>query len=155
MRKQFHAKLTLTIAALILMTSNVLADDGHAADSNEVKYRHAVMEAMSNQFAALAMVFTNRVKRPQDLQVHAAALAKTATIAGELFPAGSEGGDALPIIWQEPDKFAAAAQKLVDASAALAAATEGGDRATIAKAFKTAGGACKGCHERYKEEEED
>jgi cytochrome c556 len=153
MRKQFCTTLTLALAAL-LITGNVLADDGHAADSNEVKYRHAVMEAMGNQFGALAMVFTNRVKRPQDLKVHAAALATTATIAGDLFPAGSEGGDALPIIWQEPDKFAAAAQQLVDASAALAAASEGDDRAAIAKAFKSAGSACKGCHERYKEDDD-
>jgi cytochrome c556 len=153
MHKRFCTSLTLALAALILITGNVQADE-LAADSNEVKYRKAVMTAMGNQFGALAMVFTNRVKRPQDLQVHAAALATTATITGELFPTGSEGGEALPIIWEEADKFSAAAQQLVDASAALAAATESDDRGAIAKAFKTAGSACKGCHERYKEEDD-
>ena len=155
MRKQFCTMLTLALTALLLTTGHALADDGQAADSNEVKYRHAVMEAMGSQFGALAMVFTNRVKRPEDIKVHAAALATTASIVGDLFPAGSEGGEALPIIWQEPDKFAAAAQQLVDASAALAAASEGDDRAAIAKAFKAAGSTCKGCHERYKEEEDE
>jgi cytochrome c556 len=151
MLKNFCATFTLILITPILFFGSALAAE---KDSNEVKYRQATMQAMGSQFGALAMVFTKRVARPQDLQVHAEALAVTATIAGELFPDGSEGGKALPAIWQEPDEFAAAAQELTDAAAALAAATKSGDNGAIGKAFKAAGSACKGCHKRYKEEDD-
>ncbi len=156
MRNRFCTIFALAITTVALLTSNVLADDDHDhdTDNNEVKYRHSVMAAMSDHFAALAMVFTNRVDRPNDLLVHAEALAQTATLIGTLFPDGSQGSAALSLIWEEPDQVAAAAQEAADATAALAQAAAGGDRATITKAFKEAGNACKGCHERYREEDD-
>jgi len=100
------------------------------------------------------MVFTNRVDRPDDMKVHAQALATTAALTAGLFPSGSEGGQALPLIWEEPDEFKAASLDLAEKTAALAKATEDGNKAAIAKAFKEAGASCKACHERYKEEDE-
>lgn len=143
--------LIMTVA---MLTNTAYADGDHEHDSNEVKYRHSVMEAMGYSFGSLAMIFTKRVDQPDSLKVHAEALATTATIAGTLFPAGSEGGQALPVIWEEPDKFAAAIEELQTSTAALADAAAGNDPAALAAAFKTAGASCKGCHERYKEEDE-
>lgn len=112
------------------------------------------MEAMGSSFGALALIMTNRVTRPDQLATQAKALAVSASVTPTLFPAGSEGGDALPLIWQEQDKVAEAAQRAVDATAALAAAAEAGDKAALSKAFKAAGESCKGCHERYKAEDD-
>ena len=154
MSKRIHIILSL-IMSVAMLTNVAYADGDHEHDSNEVKYRHAVMEAMSTQFGALAMIFTNRVDQAANLKVHADALAATATIAGTLFPAGSEGGEALPVIWEEPDKFAAAIEELQTSTAALADAAAGDDPAALAAAFKAAGASCKGCHERYKEEEDE
>ena len=148
-------KLLPLILTAGLLTNPVYADGDHEHDSNEVKYRHSVMEAMGYQFGSLAMIFTKRVDQPANLKVHAEALAATAAITGTLFPAGSEGGEALPIIWEEPDKFAAAIDELEQSTAALADAAAGDDPQALAAAFKTAGASCKGCHERYKEEEEE
>lgn len=92
-------KLLPLILTAGLLTNPVYADGDHEHDSNEVKYRHTVMEAMGAQFGALAMILTKRVDQTANLKVHAEALATTATVAGTLFPAGSEGGQALPIIW--------------------------------------------------------
>jgi cytochrome c556 len=148
--------LILSALSLLFSVTAYAAGEGHdhGETSEAAKFRHTVMEAMGNHFAAVALIFTGRVDMPDDLQVHADALAATAATVGGLFPAGSEGGDALPAIWEEPDKVAAASKDAADATAALASAIQGGNKGDIAKAFKAAGGSCKGCHEDYKEEDD-
>ena len=141
-------------AALLIFAGTSIADDDNDDENNEAKYRHSVMESMGYSFGSIAQIFTKRVDRPDELVVHAQALAKTASLSGGLFPAGSEGGDALPLAWEEPEKVAAASQEMADATAALAKAAEGGNPAEIAKAFKAAGASCKACHEKYKEEDD-
>ena len=123
----------------------------HGQESNDVNYCHTVKQAMGAQCGGVAMILTKRVDQPANLKVHAEAMAATATIVDTLFPAGSEGGQALPIIWEEPDEFAAKWEELVKTTAALAAAAAGDDPKATAKAFKAAGASCKGCHERYQE----
>ena len=145
-------KLICIAAATLLLVSQA----GYAEDdeSYEAKYRQTVMAAMGSSFGAIAYIFTNRVDRPDQLQANADALAASASLTATLFPAGSEGGDALPLIWEEPEQLAEASQKAADATAALAAAAASGDKAAVAKAFKAAGETCKNCHERYKEEDD-
>jgi len=152
----FKSILSLTCAAAMLAAMPyAYADEGdHEHENDEARYRHSVMEAMGSSFGALALILTNRVARPDQLATQAKALAISASMAPTLFPEGSEGGDALPLIWKEQDKVAEAAKRAVDATAALAAAAEAGDRAALTKAFKAAGESCKGCHERYKAEED-
>lgn len=149
--------LTCSAALLTVLGAAYAAGDDdheHGETSNEARYRHTVMEAMGSSFGALALIMTNRVARPDQLATHAQALAETTSIVGTLFPPGSEGGDALPLIWQEPEKVAEAAKTAADATAALAAAAKSGDKAALAKAFKAAGESCKGCHESYKAEDD-
>jgi cytochrome c556 len=71
--------------------------------------------------------------------------------AKTLFPPGSEQGPpetyAKPEIWSDPDGFAAAANKAVEASQAVAAVTEA---AQLGPALGAAGEACKGCHDKYR-----
>jgi cytochrome c556 len=152
------AVLVLSSLCLLVNGTAYAAGDGdnhdHGETSDAAKYRHTVMEAMGSHFAAVALIFTGRVDSPDDLPVHADALAATAATVGGLFPAGSEGGDALPLIWNEPDKVAQAAQEAAETTAALASAIKAGNKGDIAKAFKAAGSSCKGCHESYKEEDD-
>jgi len=127
----------------------------HEGQKNpEVRYRHWVMESMSNDFAAMAMLFKNEVSRPGDMAVLARSLAESASLIAGLFPEGSEGASALPLIWEEPERVQAASRDSAETAAALAEAAASGERAAIAKAFKAAGDSCKGCHERYKAEDE-
>lgn len=150
MHKSRAGKL-ITLVVVAGMFSAVNADPG---ESNEAKYRHSVMEAIGHQFGAIATIFTRRVDRQDELVVHAEALALTASLTAGLFPEGSEGGHALPLIWEEPEKVAAAAEENARATAALAEAARSGDQAAIGKAFKDVGASCKACHERYKEEDD-
>ena len=71
------------------------------------------------------------------------------------FPAGTSVDDgfkteALPTIWQKPEAFKAAAQKLVDESAKLVTVSAGGDKAATAAQAMAMGGTCKGCHDQFR-----
>lgn len=84
------------------------------------------------------------------------------TRAGKIvahFPAGTgpaEGikTEALPAIWEKPDAFAAAAKKLVDESGTLVTRAGEGDKAAVAKQAMAMGGACKGCHDQFRLDDE-
>lgn len=159
MRVRFISKAAVLILSglTLIAGGSAFADDGdhdHGETSDAAEYRHTVMESMGNHIDAIVKIFTGRVDKPDDLVIHARALAETAATIGGLFDPGSEGGYALPLIWDEADQVAAAAEKAATATAALAAAIEGGHRGDIVKAFKEAGGGCKGCHERYKQEDD-
>ncbi|MBT8422770.1 MAG: cytochrome c [Gammaproteobacteria bacterium] len=151
-------KIVVLIAASGLLTVSGLlpvSAGAHEGQKNpEVRYRHFVMESMSNDFAAMAMIFKNEVDRPDEMQVLARSLAESASLIAGLFPAGSEGASALPLIWEEPERVQEASRESAATAAALAEAAAGDDRAALGKAFAAAGAACKGCHERYKAEDE-
>lgn len=71
------------------------------------------------------------------------------------FPAGTgpEAGvetEALPVIWKDQAGFAAAAQKLRDASESMRALANSGDVSKVASGVATLGGACKNCHDNYR-----
>ncbi len=73
---------------------------------------------------------------------------------GDLFPEGSEGGEAAPAIWEDREGFDAALVEWQDAtSAAIAANPQTLDdaRASIGPIFDT----CKNCHDSYRIEEEE
>lgn len=145
---RFQLALAATFSLLLSIPAQADGDD----DNPAVEYRHDVMEKLGSNAAALVAVLTGKVSTPGHLKVHADTLAQSATLIADLFPDESKGGHALPLIWEEPDKVAAAAQASVDATAALAAAVNGGDRAAAMQAFRDVGDSCKGCHERYKED---
>jgi len=144
------ARFVAVIAATSVLAAPAFAE---TTAENWSKYRHAVMDAMKGHIAAVAMVSFGQVEDTGHLQDHADGLAKAAAELKSLFPAGSgEGSHALPAIWSEPDKFAAAVTAAEKGTAALRDAVQSGDRKAIAAAFKQAGDSCKGCHESFREE---
>jgi cytochrome c556 len=82
--------------------------------------------------------------------IHVNGLVALSGLVHTLFPEGSQGGDALPAIWENPDDFASKVNDFESAAGALKAAMDsGGD---IGAAFQQVGQACKGCHDDYREE---
>ena len=73
---------------------------------------------------------------------------------GDLFPEGSEGGEAAPAIWEDRAGFDAALAEWQEATTAAIAAnpqTLEDARASIGPIFNT----CKNCHDSYRIEEEE
>lgn len=72
-----------------------------------------------------------------------------------LFPEGTsvDAGydtEALAAIWERPDEFEAAAQRLVDESATMMTLAAGGDAGAVAEQVAALGGSCKGCHDNFR-----
>ena len=122
-----------------------------AADEDQVEYRQEVMSAIGGTMGALGKILKQEVDRPNDLAPLAAALAELASSAQSVFPEGSEGGDALPEIWEESEDFAERLLTLKETANAFREAVNSGDRSQIGPAVGELGQACRGCHMRYRE----
>jgi len=151
-----HRKIVGAVTALIIALSLWTPAGAETKPEDVIKYRHAVMGAMAAHITALSMIALGAVDHPDHLQSHADALADAGTQLSVLFPAGSGNGEtaALPIIWEEPDKFSAAVAEAEKTTAALRDAATSGDRKAVINAFKAAGKVCKDCHERYREDDD-
>lgn len=143
-----------TVAALVISLSPWNSVGAETTPENAIKYRMAVMQAMAGHASAFSMIAFGRVDLPEYQQSHADALAAAGAQLKALFPEGSGDGDtdALPAIWQEPDKFAEAVAQAEEAMMNLREVAATGNRKAISDAFKATGDACKGCHEDYRAE---
>jgi cytochrome c556 len=142
-----------TSAALALLLASAMAHGATPEDA--IKYRKAVMSTMAGHVGAISLIFSGKVELQEYLLSHAEALASAGDQVGKLFPAGSDVGktDALPLIWQEGDKFQKAAEANRTATAQLRDAIKSGDKAAIGKSLKPVFDSCKGCHDRYRKED--
>jgi len=149
--------ISCAIAALFI-TLSAASVAGAATADDAIKYRHAVMEEMASHMSALTLILFDKVDGAAAYaQGHADALARASAELEILFPEVSRDGDthALPVIWDNPDKFSAAVAKAKSKSADLQAAIGGDDRQATLAAMAAAGKACKACHEAYRAEEDD
>ena len=135
------------------------AASGAAAPAGDVppvlKERHDNFEGIGDAFKAV------RGELEKDAPDFALIAAKAGDINARAmkiethFPAGTsvdEGYDteALPSIWQKPEEFKAAGQKLIDESAKLVTVAAGGDKAATGAQAMAMGGTCKGCHDQFR-----
>lgn len=120
------------------------------ASEGEVEYREHTMEAIGGHMQAAVDILRQKVPHASHMPIHADALAALAGIVDTLFPEGSEGGDALPAIWENPEDFAERVGAMRDAATAFSAAANANDSAALGEAFQALGQACKGCHDNYR-----
>jgi cytochrome c556 len=143
--------LSLVIAAITTLgvSVQVIAD---TTPEDAKGYRESVMTALKGHVGASSMTVRGLVDDHGQLEGHAAGLASAAAELGSIFPEGSavDESEALPVIWEEPEKFAAAIAKLQDATAAFVVAVDGGDKAAIGAAFRNVGMSCRGCHDDFR-----
>lgn len=132
------------------------------ADAPAAAAEPAVIEERQDNFEAIGDAFKavrgELEKDAPDFTLIAAKASDINTRAAKIeghFPAGTSVDDgfdteALAAIWQKPDDFKAAVQKLVDESAKLASLAGEGDKAAVGAQAMAMGGACKGCHDNFR-----
>lgn len=115
-----------------------------------IKYRQNVMKALGAHTSSIAAILRNQVDYGAHLNVHAEGLATMAPLVSDVFPEDSALGetDALDAVWEQPDAFAEAVQRLEAAAAAMRAAVA--DDGDVGAAFRDLGGACKHCHDNFR-----
>ncbi len=144
---------TLLLAAALLGAPLAASELARADEPGPVlAYRAQVMKALGSHITALFAVLDGEVAYDAHLAGHAAAMAALAEMIPDAFPEGSLGGEsrAKPEIWQQWDKFTAAAGNLAAAAGRLEAAARAGDSAAIGAEAGAVGDACGGCHKPFR-----
>ncbi len=122
-----------------------------------MKTRHDNYEALGKNMKVLMDNMKAATPDMAAVTTAAAEVKKTADVMGTWFPAGTgpETGiktGAKANIWTDRATFDAAVVKLQTEATALAAVT---DAAGFKAQFPKTGGACKNCHDTFREEEKD
>jgi cytochrome c556 len=145
--------LAALAAAATLLATAAASAGGKQEASNVIAGREAAM-LMSG---ALMGSMKGAIDRGDDVKTQAfatRALAYWAKSVPGMFPAGSEGGDALPAVWSDRASFEARAAAYAAAAAKLADAAKAGDKAGFAAAWGEVRTTCGGCHDSYKKPDE-
>ena len=126
---------------------------GRAADA-----RHESFEEIGDAMKVVVDQLKASAPDVAKIQIAAATINGFAPKVETWFPAGSgpEDGiktDALQTVWTKPEEFKQAAAKFVEESAKFNALAEAGDIAAIGEGMKGLGGACKGCHDKFREKD--
>ncbi len=144
--------LLLTAAAIIGLASALPAAAQFQKPEDAVKYRKAAFTVMATHFGRLGAMANGRM--PYDAAA-AAANADTVVDLSKLPYAGfvdgtsgTEKGAPKANVWTERAKFDGAAKKMQDEVVKLAAAAK--TEAGLKAAFGPAAGACKACHDDFR-----
>ena len=138
-------------SALVLGTAVVLTTAAIGAE-NPLANRQGVMKNVGAAMGALSKMAKGEMDFNADVAVMALRVMNAGSYGyGELFPAGSEGGEteASPKIWEDSAGFQAAVVKFqTDTAAAIA--TPPTSKEELGTALGAIGGNCSGCHESYR-----
>ncbi len=127
-----------------------------ADPDNAIKYRQQIFQTLGANLTAVVMNLKGEVSFPDAVAVHARTVAATAPLivpameqntAGE----GARETDALAKIWDNWDDFTSKAEDLEAAAVRLAELAEGDDMAAVGAQVQQVGGACKSCHDAYRD----
>ncbi|MEM7707186.1 MAG: cytochrome c [Pseudomonadota bacterium] len=145
------ARSTLTLCGLFCVAAVATAE--HSPQHK----RHELMEAVGDAAKPLGGMLRGKMTFDADVVMQSLTTwRESAEAFGDLFPAGSETGEgteAAPEIWSDRAGFDASLAKfLEDTNTAIAASPQTLDaaRPLIGAAFKN----CKGCHDKYRIEDE-
>lgn len=148
-----HKIITSVLATVLVVgLSTPIAAEPSAEDAYQ--YRESIMTSLKGHAGAISMITRGLAGDPSHISSHAQAIANLSTELSSIFPQGSnvEDSEALPAIWEEPEKFAEAVARAEEAMAALGAAASDSNVEAVGRAFHKVGEACKGCHESFREE---
>ena len=148
-----HAALSLAaLMAVAVLPAQAQAPQSFATPQDAIKYRQATLKEMQQNFKRVADMASGR--ESFDAQVAQSSSARAAELiqlpwAG--FGPGTQGGKASPAIWQENDKFKAAAERAQDEVAKVAAAAKTGNLDAIKASIGGAAASCKACHDAFRQ----
>ncbi|MFI0842709.1 c-type cytochrome [Mesorhizobium sp. IMUNJ 23232] len=146
-------KLAAIALAAVFVAGGALA---HKGATGIVAERMAAMKNMSNELKAIGdMLAGNAPFDAAAMVQHSAALHENCHRTTTLFPPGSidHHSRALPAIWEKPDAFQEAMQRLHSATETFVATATLGNRAALAASFEQIGKICTGCHETFRSPE--
>lgn len=158
------AGLTLLTACEQSADTDPVAETARAALSGgvtakeRIKTRQAQLKKMGKAFKTISDELKASGPDRAKIRSAAATLPRAATGMVNWFPRGTgpEAGvktAALPDIWKNKPDFNDKVAAMQDAAAQLQAVAQKGNVAAIAAQFRTTGGKCKDCHDKYRSDD--
>ena len=146
-------KFILTLMAVSAAAVSFSAAAQFAKPEDAVKYRKAAFSVTAAHFGRLGAMASG--KAPFDAKVaadNAEIVANMVKLPWHAFGEGTETAEtkAKPEVWKQAGKFKDAADKLQAESVKLVAATKTGKEEAFKTAFQATAGACKSCHDDFK-----
>ncbi|MGB0514518.1 MAG: c-type cytochrome [Wenzhouxiangellaceae bacterium] len=120
-----------------------------------VETRQSVLYLMGWNMAPLGAMARGRIDfDAARVETNAARLQALTRMMADAFAADTRENavatDALDVIWEQPEDFAAKIQDAIDASNRLAATAATGDDGAMREAIAALGSSCGSCHDVYK-----
>ena len=145
--------LLVGMLGLVLMLTSAQAQ----SDEHYLGYRQKVMKSIGASMGAIGDILKHKLPFAGHIAVHASDISRMSAVIAEAFEKEITEGrtDAKPEVWQDWDKFAAAAQGLEEQSARLADMAAAGDMAAIGAQVKEVGKACGSCHKPFRKPKEE
>jgi cytochrome c556 len=111
-----------------------------------------MMVANQQHIAEMRALLSGEISHPDDIQMHADALADWGWMLAGLFPEGSAGPTSRTMedAWTMEEDFAARVKAFRDATWALKTTAEEGDNAATLAAVTAVNGTCRGCHTPFR-----
>jgi cytochrome c556 len=121
----------------------------------EIELRHDNFEAIGDAFKAIRGQLESGTPDMAVIQASATDIHDRAGRLDGYFPEGSgrDAGwdtEALPTIWEQPEKFEEAKAKFLAESATMMEVAATGDAAAVGEQVKALGGSCKNCHDTFR-----
>jgi cytochrome c556 len=145
--------LLVGMLGLVFMLTGVQAQD----DEHILGYRQKVMKSMGASMGAIGDILKHKLPFAGHIAVHASDISRMSAVIAEAFEKEIIAGrtDAKPEVWQDWDKFVAAAETLQEEGAKLADIASAGDMAAIGAQVKNLGKACGDCHKPFRKPKEE
>ena len=153
-RRRLHLwQVVLVVLALALAVTSVQAQD----DAAYLVHRQKVMASIGGHMGSIGAIMKNKLPYTASIVAHAQSLQLTSTVIEDAFKKEITEGktDAKPDVWQDWDKFVAAAKKMGEESGKLADVAQAGDMAAIGEQVKALGKSCGGCHKPFRKPKEE
>lgn len=143
----------LTLIGLALIATGVQAQD----DKAYLDHRQKVMKAIGGHMGSIGAIMKNKLPYQSTIVAHAQGLQLASSVIDDAFEKEITEGrtDSKPDIWQDWNKFSAAARKMGEESGKLAKVAQSGDMAAIAAQVKAVGKSCGGCHKPFRKPKEE
>jgi cytochrome c556 len=146
-------KYLLILIAVATSLISFSAAAQFAKPEDAIKYRKAALTVTAAHFGRLGAMAQGKV--PFDAKSaaeNAEIVAQMAKLPWAAFGEGTDAGEtkAKPEIWKQGAKFKEASDKLQTESIKLSAAAKTGKEDAFKAAFTATAGACKSCHDDFK-----
>lgn len=133
--------------------------DAPASEMDIYEVRHENFEGIGDAFKVIRGELEKSSPDFDAIQANARIISNNAVLIPEHFPEGTGPGsnpdtEALDTIWERPEEFSGATERMIKASQTMLAAADSRDAATVQAAVKELGGACKNCHDQFRVKED-